>query len=128
MFGDHEDRPDPAKLEKTRITVAGLKKGTKIRVLFEDRELVAEDGFFVDDLRGVDLYQRYGGERSGYGNAPVALHAYELPSRDAAWWEGVGRPTSNSLAFDIIVIFLACALMLELLTGALPAEQFEDGS
>jgi hypothetical protein len=48
-------------------------------VLFEDREIVADEGSFVDDFRGVDLYQRYGGERSGYGNAPVALHVYELP-------------------------------------------------
>ena len=29
-------------------------------------------------LAGPDLYQRYGGERSGYGNAPVALHIYEV--------------------------------------------------
>jgi hypothetical protein len=80
VFGDHEDRPDPATLEKTKVIVAGLKKGTKVRVLFEDREIVAADGFFVDDFRGVDLYQRYGSERSGYGNAPVALHVYELVS------------------------------------------------
>ena len=65
MFGDHEDRPDPATLEKAKVVVAGLKKGTKVRVLFEDREIVAEDGFFVDDFRGADLYQRYGGERTG---------------------------------------------------------------
>src|SRR5262245_28095134 len=78
VFGDNEDRPDPALLEKTKVTVAGLKKGTKVRVLFEDREIVADDGFFVDDFRGVDLYQRYGGERTGYGNAPVALHIYEV--------------------------------------------------
>jgi hypothetical protein len=50
-----------------------------VRVLFEDRELVAEDGYFVDDLRGADLYQRYGGERTGYGNAPVAARVYEFP-------------------------------------------------
>jgi hypothetical protein len=80
VFGDYEDRPDPAKLEKAKFTVAGLKKGTKIRVLFEDREISAEDGYFVDSFRGVDLYQRYGGERSGYGNAPVAVHAYEFPT------------------------------------------------
>jgi hypothetical protein len=78
VFGDHIDRPDPATLAKTKVFVAGLTKGTKVRVLFEDRELVAEDGFFVDDFRGTDLYQRFGGERSGYGDAPVALHAYEI--------------------------------------------------
>jgi hypothetical protein len=81
VFGDHEDRPAPANLEKTTIRVAGLKKGAKVRVLFEDRTIVAADGYFVDDFRGVDLYQRYGGERSGYGNAPVALHVYEVTMR-----------------------------------------------
>jgi hypothetical protein len=79
VFGDHEDRPDPASLARVKVTVAGLKKGTPVRVLFEDRELVAEDGYFVDDLRGTDLYQRYGGERTGYGNAPVAARVYEFP-------------------------------------------------
>jgi hypothetical protein len=78
LFGAHEDRPAPDRLAKTRIAVAGLKKGAKVRVLFEDREVVAQEGHFVDDFRGVDLYQRYGGERSGYGNAPVALHVYEV--------------------------------------------------
>jgi hypothetical protein len=79
VFGDREDRPDPALLAKTKIAVQGLKKGTVIRVLFEDRTVVAEDGYFVDDFRGVDLYQRYGGERTGYGDSPVALHLYEVP-------------------------------------------------
>jgi hypothetical protein len=78
VFGDHEDRPNPDSLRETKVFVAGLKKGTKVRVLFEDRVIVAEDGYFVDDFRGADLYQRYGGERTGYGNAPVALHLYEI--------------------------------------------------
>jgi hypothetical protein len=78
VFGDHEDRPAPTELEKTAIRVPGLKKGAKVRVMFEDRTITAEEGYFVDDFRGVDLYQRYGGERSGYGNAPVALHVYEV--------------------------------------------------
>jgi hypothetical protein len=52
--------------------------GTRVRVLFEDREIVAEPGYFVDNFRGQDLYQRHGGG-AGYGNAPVALHLYELP-------------------------------------------------
>ncbi|MBM4068983.1 MAG: hypothetical protein FJ271_08580 [Planctomycetes bacterium] len=78
IFGDHEDRPSPSALARTKITVAGLKKGTPIRVVFEDRTLSAEDGYFIDDFTGVDLYQRYGGERLGYGNAPVALHIYEI--------------------------------------------------
>ena len=79
IFGDHEDRPSAEQKARTRIHVAGLKKGAKVRVLFEDREVVAEDGFFVDDFRGVDLYQRFGGQVTGYGNAPVALHVYEIP-------------------------------------------------
>ena len=78
VFGDHEDRPSPEGREKTKIRVAVMKNGAKVRVLFEDRDLVADEGSFVDDFRGADLYQRYGGERSGYGNAPVALPVYEM--------------------------------------------------
>ena len=50
VFGDHEDRPDPAALEKTKITVAGLKKGTKVRVLFEDREVLMR---LAHDIRNI---------------------------------------------------------------------------
>ncbi len=81
IFGEHEDRPNPASLPTTKISVAGLKKGTAIKVLFEDRTIIADDGFFIDDFSGVDLYQRYGGERLGYGNAPVALHIYEIENK-----------------------------------------------
>jgi hypothetical protein len=50
-----------------------------VRVLFEDRELTAATGYFVDDFRGRDLYQRFGGGPAlGYGDAPVALHLYEI--------------------------------------------------
>ena len=56
VFGDQEDRPDPAALEKAKVFVANLKKETKVAVLFEDREIVAEDGYLVDDFRGLDLY------------------------------------------------------------------------
>lgn len=71
---------DPAQLAKTRVDVAGLAPGTQVRVLFEDREIRADEGCFVDDFRGQDLYQRYGGGPGpGYGVAPVALHAYEIP-------------------------------------------------
>lgn len=70
----------PAALARTRITVAGLKAGTKVRVAFEDREIVAEDGGFTDDFRGQDLYERHGGgPYGGYGDTPVALHVYEVP-------------------------------------------------
>jgi hypothetical protein len=47
-------------------------------VLFEDRQIEAEEGYFEDDFRGQDLYQRYGGH-DGYGDTPVALHIYEVP-------------------------------------------------
>ena len=67
------------RLARTKISVGGLKAGTRVRVLFEDRELTAADGYFVDDFRGQDLYQRFGGgPRLGYGDAPVALHIYEV--------------------------------------------------
>jgi len=72
--------PNPAALGSTRIDVAGLKAGTKIKVLFEDREIVAGPGYFTDDFRGKDMYQRFGGgPGAGYGNDPVALHIYEIP-------------------------------------------------
>jgi hypothetical protein len=77
VWGDSLARP-PEELRQTRIAVAGLKAGTKVRVLFEDRELTAGDGFFEDDFRGQDLYQRFGGYRNGYGDDPVVLHAYEI--------------------------------------------------
>lgn len=71
----------PAKaLAAVKVHVDGLKAGTRVRVLFEDREIVAQDGFLVDDFRGTDLYQRYGGT-TGYGSAPVALHAYEIGTK-----------------------------------------------
>jgi hypothetical protein len=68
----------PERLARTRIRVAGLREGARVRVLFEDRSLTAADGYFEDDFRGEDLYQRYGGA-DGYGDTPVALHVYEVP-------------------------------------------------
>jgi hypothetical protein len=79
IWGDALELP-PAELAKVKIKVAGLKAGTKVRVLFEDRELTAADGSFIDDFRGQDLYQRFGGGYGrGYGDGPVALHLYEVP-------------------------------------------------
>ena len=78
LWGDSVG-PLPANLATARIEVAGLKAGAKIKVLFEDREIVAGPGYFVDDFRGQDLYQRFGGGPGvGYGNDPVALHIYEI--------------------------------------------------
>ena len=79
VWGDTLELP-PQQLARVRLKVAGLKAGTKVRVLFEDREVTADDGAFSDDFRGQDLYQRYGGGYGrGYGDGPVALHLYEVP-------------------------------------------------
>src|SRR5207248_1005284 len=81
VWGDSVQR-DPDELAKVKITVPGLAKGSKIRVLFEDREVVAAGGYFIDDFRGQDLYQRYGGGwGTGSGDAPVALHLYEVVAK-----------------------------------------------
>ncbi len=80
VWGDGVQRP-AEELAKVTIRVPGLAKGSKVRVLFEDRELTAGDGFFTDDFRGHDLYQRYGGGYgTGYGDDPVALHLYDVPA------------------------------------------------
>ena len=69
----------PDRLAQTKIAVDGLRAGTRVRVLFEDREVTAANGYFIDDFRGRDLYQRFGGGPTlGYGDAPVALHVYEV--------------------------------------------------
>ena len=56
-----------------------LRADTRVPVLFEDRALTAVDVSFVDDFLGCDLDQRFGGgPLPGYGDAPVALHVYEI--------------------------------------------------
>lgn len=82
LWGNSLAYPTQA-LSRVRVKVPGLESGAKVRVLFEDREIIAERGSFVDDFRGEDLYQRYGGAE-GYGHAPVALHVYEVPEAPAA--------------------------------------------
>jgi hypothetical protein len=78
IWGDSVEH-DAARLAKTKISIAGLRAGASIRVLFEDRSLTAAAGHFTDDFRGQDLYQRYGGGYGvGYGHGPVALHVYEI--------------------------------------------------
>ncbi|MCE9592466.1 MAG: hypothetical protein K8S99_18320 [Planctomycetes bacterium] len=47
---------DRALLKSVRFNVAGLKKGTKIRSLFDEREITAEEGYFTDNMEGVDTY------------------------------------------------------------------------
>ena len=78
LWGDGVQRPAD-ELAKVTIRVPGLAKGSKVRVLFEDREVTAGDGFFTDNFLGQDLYQRYGGGYgTGYGDDPVALHLYQV--------------------------------------------------
>jgi hypothetical protein len=85
----------PMKLKKVRFNVAGLKAGTKIKVCFEERDIVAQDGFFEDDLTGEEGYRNqwvglYGdkiGETGYYGDGTfynynfgkVAARLYEVP-------------------------------------------------
>lgn len=92
---------DRALLKTVRIHVPGLKAGTPVRVLFEDRTILAEDGGFFDNFDGVDTYGHEAGgvvgdlfgfvkdeDRelprmlpSGYGYhyGPTAVHIYEVP-------------------------------------------------
>jgi hypothetical protein len=77
LWGDRLGE-SPERLTHVQIRIVGLPKGAKVRVLFEDRSVIAADGYFEDDFRGEDLYQRYGGA-DGYGDTPVALHLYEVP-------------------------------------------------
>lgn len=85
----------PEDLEKVRFNVEGLKAGTKVNVCFEEREIVAKDGYFEDDLSGepgyrnmwVSLYGDKLGETGYYGNGinynynwgKVAARLYEVP-------------------------------------------------
>mgnify|MGYP007073205405 FL=1 len=56
VFSEDAVGIDRAELAEGRINVPGLKKGTKVKVLFEGREIIAEDGYFVDDFVGTDTY------------------------------------------------------------------------
>ena len=91
---------DRALLKQVRVRVPGLKKGTKVRALFEDRVIVADEGGFVDDFEGVDTYGYEAGgvigdlfgfikdeDRElprmipsgyGYNYGPTAVHIYEI--------------------------------------------------
>jgi hypothetical protein len=70
------------KLAAVKVRVAGLQAGAEVRVLFADRALTAAEGSFTDDFRGQDLCQRYGGGwGTGYGDTPVALHVYGVPTK-----------------------------------------------
>jgi hypothetical protein len=56
VFCDDSVGIDRSLLAKVKISVPGLKKGTKIKPMFEDREIVAEDGYFTDNFEGTDTY------------------------------------------------------------------------
>jgi hypothetical protein len=87
----------PRELAKVRFEVPGLKAGTKVKVCFDQREIVAGEGFFEDDLtgsprsRGYDalwtgLYGDKIGETGYYGDGTfynynfgrVAARLYEV--------------------------------------------------
>jgi hypothetical protein len=86
----------PAALKRVRFEVKGLKAGTKVKVCFEEREIVARDGYFEDDLSGeagyrnlwVGLYGDKIGETGYYGDGVfsnynggrVAARLYEVAS------------------------------------------------
>jgi len=75
--------------------VPGLKAGTKVKVMFEERDIVAKDGYFEDDMSGKPGYQNlwvglYGdkiGETGYYGDGTfynynwgkIAARLYEIP-------------------------------------------------
>jgi hypothetical protein len=91
---------DRALLRQVRVSVPGLKKGAKVRVLFEDRVIVADGGGFSDDFEGTDTYGYEAGgvigdlfgfvkdeDRElprmipsgyGYNYGPTAVHIYEI--------------------------------------------------
>jgi hypothetical protein len=88
----------PADLKRVRFHITGLKAGTKIKVCFEERDIIAQAGYFEDDLSGEEGYRNlwvglYGdriGERGYYGDGVfynynwgrVAARLYEVPARD----------------------------------------------
>lgn len=91
---------DRAELAGVRINVPGLKAGTKVRVLFEGREIVADDEGFSDAFTGTDTYgyesrgpdgDLFGFVRDpdrelarmmpsgvGYNYGPTVVHIYEI--------------------------------------------------
>ena len=100
VLGEDSVGIDRALLADVRVQVPGLKKGAKVRVLFEDRAIEAEDGGFRDNFEGSETYAYEAGgvvgdlfgyvkdpDRvlprmlpSGYGYTygPTAVHMYEV--------------------------------------------------
>lgn len=91
---------DRALLPSVRINVPGMKAGTKIKALFEDRTITAVDGGFTDDFVGTDTYGEEGSgvegdltgfvkdpnrelprmmpSGTGYKYGPTSVHIYEI--------------------------------------------------
>ena len=91
---------DRALLPQVKINVPGLRAGTQIKALFEQRTIIAEDGYFIDDFVGTDTYgyEAYAVEGDmmgyvkdpdrelprmmpsgyGYNYGPTAVHIYEI--------------------------------------------------
>jgi hypothetical protein len=91
---------DRSLLPKVRIAVPGMKAGKKVKVLYEDRTITADDGGFTDDFTGVDTYgfeaggvvgDMFGYVKDdnrelprmipggyGYTYGPTAVHIYEI--------------------------------------------------
>lgn len=100
VFSEDTVGIDRAQLAEVKISVPGLKAGTKVKPLFEDRTIDAAAGGFTDNFEGEDTYgYEYGGveadmfgyvkdvERelprmmpSGYGYSygPTAVRIYEI--------------------------------------------------
>ena len=84
----------PSQLARVRFNVEGLPAGTRVKVVFDEREIVAGDGYFEDDLSGEPGYENiwvglYGdkiGETGYYGDGVfynynwgrVAARLYEM--------------------------------------------------
>lgn len=85
----------PLSLKKVRFNVEGLRARTPIKVAFEEREILSNEGYFEDDLSGEEGYRNqwvgiYGdkiGETGYYGDGvfynynggKVAARLYEIP-------------------------------------------------
>jgi len=65
VFNEDTVGIDRTLLDKVRINVPGLKAGAKVKALFENREIVAEAGGFVDNMQGVDTYGYEAGAVTG---------------------------------------------------------------
>lgn len=84
VFNEDSVGIDRDLLKAVRFNVPGLKKGTKVTALFEGREITAEDGYFTDNMEGVDSYGYEGsaveGDMFGFVKDPNRELARMLPS------------------------------------------------